>query len=82
MASDDWHPTDDVGEVLARAGEFLRSRPAPHTLHLTVTENLRVHGGHCYGDGAPSSVSWAETGHRECAPPSSGHRPSRSPSPC
>ncbi|MEU6416742.1 GNAT family N-acetyltransferase [Streptomyces spiralis] len=53
MASDDWHLTDDVHEFLARAGEFLRSRPAPHTLHLTVTENLRAHGGHFYTEEDP-----------------------------
>lgn len=53
MASEDWYVTADVDEFLARAGEFLRSRPAPHTLHLTVTENLRVHGGHFFGDEDP-----------------------------
>ncbi|MER6981279.1 GNAT family N-acetyltransferase [Streptomyces carpinensis] len=53
MASDDWHLTDDVDEFLARAGDFLRSRPAPHTVHLTVTENLRARGGRIYGGQDP-----------------------------
>ncbi|MEU5087318.1 GNAT family N-acetyltransferase [Streptomyces sp. NPDC021356] len=53
MACDDWYLTPDLDEFLARAGEFLRSRPAQHTVHLTVTENLRARGGRTYGDGAP-----------------------------
>ncbi|MFF4760486.1 GNAT family N-acetyltransferase [Streptomyces sp. NPDC001292] len=53
MPSDDWYLTDDVEEFLARAGEFLRSRPAPHTVHLTVTENLRSRGKRLYGDADP-----------------------------
>ncbi|MFJ5896583.1 GNAT family N-acetyltransferase [Streptomyces sp. NPDC093064] len=53
MPSDDWYLTDDVEEFLARAGEFLRSRPAPHTVHLTVTENLRSSGARPYGDADP-----------------------------
>lgn len=50
---DDWYLTDDVEEFLTRAEEFLRSRPAAHTVHLTVTENLRTRGGRIYGDEAP-----------------------------
>ena len=38
MRPDDWHLTEDVHEFLSRAGEFLRSRPALHTMQLTVTE--------------------------------------------
>ncbi|MGW3508528.1 GNAT family N-acetyltransferase [Streptomyces sp. NPDC000994] len=53
MPSDDWYLTDDVEEFLARAGEFLRSRPAPHTVHLTVTESLRSRGARVYGDADP-----------------------------
>nr|BFD84231.1 GNAT family N-acetyltransferase [Streptomyces sp. Xyl84] len=53
MACDDWYLTRDLDEFLARAGEFLRSRPDRHTVHLTVTENLRARGGRTYGDGAP-----------------------------
>jgi RimJ/RimL family protein N-acetyltransferase len=50
---DDWYLTDDVEEFLARAGEFLRSRPAAHTVPLTVTDNLRTRGDRVYGDDAP-----------------------------
>lgn len=39
---DDWHLTEDVEEVLARAGGFLRSHPALHTMALSVTEKLRT----------------------------------------
>jgi len=42
MRSDCWHLTEDVDAFLARAGEFLRSRPALHTMPLTVTETLRT----------------------------------------
>ncbi|MFJ6562903.1 GNAT family N-acetyltransferase [Streptomyces sp. NPDC091412] len=51
--TDDWHLTDDVERFWARGGEFLRSRPAPHTVHLTVTENLRSRGARLYGDADP-----------------------------
>lgn len=42
MRTDDWRLTEDVDEFLARAGEFLRSRPALHTTPLSVTEKLRT----------------------------------------
>ncbi|ULR48880.1 GNAT family N-acetyltransferase [Streptomyces deccanensis] len=48
-----WHVTGDVDDFLARAGDFLRSRPAPHTVHLTVTETLRTSGADAYGVEAP-----------------------------
>ncbi|MFJ4517105.1 GNAT family N-acetyltransferase [Streptomyces sp. NPDC088816] len=51
--TEDWHLTDDVERFLARGGEFLRSRPAPHTVLLTVAENLRLSGDRLYGDAAP-----------------------------
>lgn len=49
MRPDDWHLTDDVDSFLARAGDFLYSRPALHTIPLTVTEALRTRGPHTYG---------------------------------
>ncbi|MFE9171032.1 GNAT family N-acetyltransferase [Streptomyces kebangsaanensis] len=49
----DWYLTEDVEQFLARAGEFLRSRPARHTVHLTVTETLRSRGPRVYGDADP-----------------------------
>jgi hypothetical protein len=38
------HLTEDVDDFLARAGDFLRSRPALHTSPLTTIEKLRTHG--------------------------------------
>jgi GNAT superfamily N-acetyltransferase len=48
-----WHLTRDLDDFLLRAGDFLRSRPAPHTVPLTVTETLRTRGPRVYGDGEP-----------------------------
>ncbi|MER5603309.1 GNAT family N-acetyltransferase [Streptomyces sp. NPDC002265] len=53
MRSDGWHLTEDLDEFLARSGDFLRTRPALHTVALTVTETLRVRGMHTYGSEAP-----------------------------
>ncbi|MCT9083025.1 GNAT family N-acetyltransferase [Streptomyces fulvoviolaceus] len=54
MRPDDWHTTDDLDAFLARAEDFLHSRPAPHTVVLTVTEALRTRGPQAYGsDEAP-----------------------------
>ncbi|UXX94874.1 GNAT family N-acetyltransferase [Streptomyces sp. AD2-2] len=53
MTSPDWHITGDLTQFLTRAGEFLRSRPALHTVHLTVTEALRSRGLRIYGEGDP-----------------------------
>ncbi|MFC4494691.1 GNAT family N-acetyltransferase [Streptomyces ovatisporus] len=53
MRLDGWHLTEDVDGFLARAGDFLRSRPALHTMPLTVTEKLRTRGADAYGAHAP-----------------------------
>ncbi|MEV6943929.1 GNAT family N-acetyltransferase [Streptomyces sp. NPDC051172] len=53
MRPDDWYLTDDLDTFLTRAGGFLRSRPALHTVPLTVTEGLRTHGSRYYGAEAP-----------------------------
>ncbi|WP_405992670.1 GNAT family N-acetyltransferase [Streptomyces sp. NBC_00986] len=53
MTTDDWHITGDLDQFLTRAGEFLRSRPALHTVHLTVTAALRSRGLRMYGEGDP-----------------------------
>jgi predicted GNAT family acetyltransferase len=42
MRADDWHLTDNIDDFLSRAGVFLRSRPALHTMALTATENMRT----------------------------------------
>ncbi|MEU9243645.1 GNAT family N-acetyltransferase [Streptomyces sp. NPDC048385] len=42
MLPDDWQLTEDVDDFLARAGDFLRSRPALHNMQLTELEKLRT----------------------------------------
>lgn len=44
-----WYLTEDLDDFLARAGDFLRSRPALHTVPLTVADTLRTRGPHVYG---------------------------------
>ncbi|MFI9045997.1 GNAT family N-acetyltransferase [Streptomyces sp. NPDC053427] len=53
MQPDDWHLSEDVNDFLARAGDFLRSRPTLHTMPLTVTEKLRTGEADAYGAPAP-----------------------------
>ncbi|QKW25983.1 GNAT family N-acetyltransferase [Streptomyces seoulensis] len=53
MASDGWYLTTDLDDFLARARQFLHSRPVQHTVPLTVTENLRTAGAGLYGDRPP-----------------------------
>ena len=53
MRPDGWHFTEDLDGFLAGAGDFLRSRPALHTVPLTVTETLRRRGADAYGTEAP-----------------------------
>ncbi|WP_411139636.1 GNAT family N-acetyltransferase [Streptomyces sp. x-80] len=52
MRPDSWHLTEDIDDFLARAGDFLRSRPALHNTPLTVIERLRTRGADAYGAGA------------------------------
>ncbi|RAJ58370.1 putative GNAT family acetyltransferase [Streptomyces sp. Amel2xB2] len=59
MRPDGWHLTDDVDDFLSRTRYFLRSRPALHTLPLTVTERLRADGAVAYGGEAPL-LGWLE----------------------
>ncbi|MEV6849892.1 GNAT family N-acetyltransferase [Actinoplanes sp. NPDC051411] len=59
MRPNDWHLTEDIDDFLAQAGDFLRSRPALHTMPLTVTEKLRALGP--AGSGNPAPVfGWLE----------------------
>ncbi|GAA3299293.1 GNAT family N-acetyltransferase [Streptomyces cinereospinus] len=59
MRPDDWHLTEDLDGFLARAGDFLHSRPALHTVPLTVTEALRTRGADAYGAEVPF-FGWLE----------------------
>lgn len=60
MRPDDWYLTEDVDEFLARAGDFLRSRPALHTTALTTFEKLRTGGAVADAGETPSSVGWSD----------------------
>ena len=42
MRPDEWHLTEDIDDFLARAGDFLRSRPTLHNTPLTVLEKMRT----------------------------------------
>ncbi|MGW7817217.1 GNAT family N-acetyltransferase [Streptomyces puniciscabiei] len=53
MRPEMWYLTEDLDDFLSRAGDFLRSRPALHTVPLTVTDALRRRGLHLYGEQAP-----------------------------
>ncbi|OLZ62591.1 GNAT family N-acetyltransferase [Streptomyces sp. IMTB 2501] len=53
MSADDWYLTEDVDDFLARAGDFLRSRPGPHVMQLTWAERVRTRGAHAFGTEAP-----------------------------
>lgn len=48
-----WQLTRDLDVFLDRAGNFLRDRPALHTVPLTVTEALRRRGMGAYGEEPP-----------------------------
>ncbi|MEJ8657114.1 GNAT family N-acetyltransferase [Streptomyces sp. MS1.AVA.4] len=61
MRPGQWHLTEDVDGFLDRAGDFLQSRPALHTLPLTVTESVRERGAGAYGAEAPI-FGWLERG--------------------
>ncbi|MEU1401516.1 GNAT family N-acetyltransferase [Streptomyces sp. NPDC005728] len=53
MHPDAWQLTHDLDAFLARADGFLRSRPALHTVQLTVSDVLRRRGLHVFGEQAP-----------------------------
>jgi RimJ/RimL family protein N-acetyltransferase len=59
MRPNDWHLTEDVNDFLARAGDFLHSRPALHTTPLTVIERLRTHGEDT-SSAEPTVFGWLE----------------------
>ncbi|MFF0159989.1 GNAT family N-acetyltransferase [Streptomyces sp. NPDC005263] len=53
MHPEPWYRTADLDRFLDRAGDFLRSRPAAHTVMLSVTEAVRRRGAGAYGDEPP-----------------------------
>ncbi|MFI9614520.1 GNAT family N-acetyltransferase [Streptomyces sp. NPDC052023] len=48
-----WTLTEELDTFLAHAGPFLRSRPAQHTVPLTVTDTLRRRGRRVFGEEPP-----------------------------
>jgi hypothetical protein len=66
MRPDNWHLTEDVDDLLARAGGFLRSRPALHTMPLTATETLRAGGTDTHA-AEPPVFGRLETDGQVCA---------------
>jgi GNAT superfamily N-acetyltransferase len=56
-----WEATDDLDTFMTTAGGFLRARPVPHTVQLTVTEGLELRGSDAYG-GAPPRFGWWRDG--------------------
>ncbi|MFF0716430.1 GNAT family N-acetyltransferase [Streptomyces bauhiniae] len=56
MRSSGWCLTDDVEDFLARAGGFLRGRPAEHVMQLTWAERVRVRGVGAFGRAAVFGV--------------------------
>ena len=61
MAAGGWQLTENIDHFLARGGDFLRSRPALHTMPLTVVEKLRSEGTAQFGGGA-ALFGWLEEG--------------------
>jgi hypothetical protein len=57
-----WRLTADVGEFLAAAGGFLRSRPAEHTILLTVSHMVADKGRPAFGADPPRFGWWAPGG--------------------
>ncbi|NLU74736.1 GNAT family N-acetyltransferase [Streptomyces sp. HNM0575] len=52
-----WTTTSDMGAFENATGAFLRSRPAEHTILLTLVERLRHQGPDAFGD-APAEFGW------------------------
>lgn len=73
MRPDDWHLTEDIDDFLARAGEFLHSRPVPHVMQLTWIARLRARGAAAYG--AEAAVFGWLSGPVRCTVPSTACRP-------
>jgi hypothetical protein len=48
-----WSISGDAGEFAAKAGPFLRTQPARHTLELTIVDTLCKHGPAAFGANPP-----------------------------
>lgn len=54
-----WHTTDDIAAFDAAALGFLRARPTPNTVLLSVPSVLRERGPNAFGEGTPR-FGWYE----------------------
>src|SRR6266704_3438877 len=52
-----WTLTDSIDQYLARAGDYLRARPAEHTIELAAAETLLAHGPAAFGS-EPALFGW------------------------
>jgi RimJ/RimL family protein N-acetyltransferase len=57
-----WTLTGSVDTYLDRAGNFLRSRPADHTVELAAVETLLAQGPAAFGDAPPLFGWWQPPG--------------------
>lgn len=57
-----WTLTGSLGDYLAVAGEFLRSRPVHNTVQLVALDSLMVRGPAAFGDVAPLFGWWRAGG--------------------
>ncbi|MFI9079233.1 GNAT family N-acetyltransferase [Streptomyces sioyaensis] len=57
-----WTTTRNPADFEAAAGAFLRSRPAAHSVLLSVTSSLRSLGADAYGADAPAFGWWRRSG--------------------
>jgi GNAT superfamily N-acetyltransferase len=55
-----WTVTTSPADLLAAAGDFLRSQPVENTALLTVADTLMVRGSHAYGDTTPLLGWWRD----------------------
>jgi predicted GNAT family acetyltransferase len=57
-----WQLTEDVDEFRRAVGAYLARDPVGSTALLTVSETVRRHGPHAYGDAEPARFGWWRDG--------------------
>jgi RimJ/RimL family protein N-acetyltransferase len=57
-----WTLSEDLGDFVAAAGDFLRSSPVRHTIQLAAVETLHARGLRAFGDAAPLFGWWRPAG--------------------
>jgi predicted GNAT family acetyltransferase len=57
-----WQLTEDVDEFRRAAGAYLARDPVGSSALLTVSETVRRHGPHAYGDAEPARFGWVWDG--------------------